>query len=221
MSARDEVLDRIREALSDAPQAPEVPRNYRQTSTLDEDALIKLLTDRLEDYEAHVSVVSEDEAPDRLAELLADTGSFALPAGLDPGWLSAMDRYDDGGHERLADGPDNILSVADLDRVGAVVTGSAVAVAETGTIILDASSDQGRRVISVVPDRHICIIREQDVTGILPEALRRIDSTRPLTWISGPSATSDIELERVEGVHGPRRLDVVIARSNSTSPDGE
>jgi L-lactate dehydrogenase complex protein LldG len=103
--------------------------------------------------------------------------------------------------------------VAELDTVDAVVTASAVAVAETGTIILDGSPDQGRRVITLVPDRHICLLRSSDITGILPEAMRRLDGTRPLTWISGPSATSDIELERVEGVHGPRHLEVVIVRS--------
>ena len=93
-----------------------------------------------------------------------------------------------------------------------MVTGSAVAVAETGTIILDGSANQGRRAISLVPDHHICVVKAADITGILPEALGRIDGTRPITMISGPSATSDIELERVEGVHGPRRLDVIIAR---------
>ena len=99
-----------------------------------------------------------------------------------------------------------------LDATDAVITASAVTVAESGTIILDGSPDQGRRAISLIPDHHVCVVYSGDVTAILPEALRRLDGTRPLTMISGPSATSDIELERVEGVHGPRRLDVIIVR---------
>lgn len=100
--------------------------------------------------------------------------------------------------------------VAELDRASAVITASAVSVAESGTIMLDGSPAQGRRVISLVPDHHVCLVPASSIVHILPEAVARLDGTRAMTWISGPSATSDIELERVEGVHGPRRLDVII-----------
>jgi L-lactate dehydrogenase complex protein LldG len=206
MSAREDILGRIRSALRDAPAAPEIPREYRATSTLDEDALIDLLSDRLVDYKARVSVVAAADVPARIRELLADTGSHVVPEGLDAGWtIGAADG-------RRVDSATAPVTVAELDGIDAVVTGSAVAVAETGTIILDGSPNQGRRAISLVPDHHICVVNAADIAGILPEALRRIDGTRPLTMISGPSATSDIELERVEGVHGPRRLDVIIVR---------
>lgn len=210
MSARDEILERIRTALKDSPKVPEVPRGYRSSSDLDEDALIHLLVDRLIDYKAQVSVVEAEEVPARIAELLAAARSYVLPAGLDAGWLSDLKLdHDNRRHTDSAAAP---LSVLELDGIDAVVTGSAVAVAETGTIILDGSPNQGRRAITLVPDHHICVVKVADIAGILPEALRRIDGTRPLTMISGPSATSDIELERVEGVHGPRKLDVIIAR---------
>ena len=210
MSARDEILERIRTALKDSPVAPEIPREYRAASQLDEEALIELLVDRLIDYKAQVSVVDNAEVPARIAELLADAGSYVVPTGLDAGWLTGLELEHDS--RRRQDSAAAPLSVAELDGIDAVVTGSAVAVAETGTIILDGSPNQGRRAITLVPDHHICIVKTTDITGILPEALRRIDGTRPLTMISGPSATSDIELERVEGVHGPRKLDVIIAR---------
>jgi L-lactate dehydrogenase complex protein LldG len=158
-----------------------------------------------------VSVVDAGEVPARIAELLSAARSYVVPPGLDAGWLAGLETEAGDGRRR----PDSAaapLSVAELDGIDAVVTGSAVAVAETGTIILDGSPNQGRRAISLVPDHHICVVRVADIAGILPEALLRIDGTRPLTMISGPSATSDIELERVEGVHGPRRLDVIIAR---------
>lgn len=210
MTAREDILSRIRAALQDSPQAPQIPREYRAASELDTDALIELLVDRLVDYKAQVAVVPEAEVPARIASLLDGARSFVVPEGFDAGWLAGTG--DDGGSRRRVDSPAAPLSVAELDGIDAVVTGSAVAVAETGTIILDGSANQGRRAISLVPDHHICVVKAADITGILPEALGRIDGTRPITMISGPSATSDIELERVEGVHGPRRLDVIIAR---------
>ncbi|MBT1002245.1 LUD domain-containing protein [Paenarthrobacter sp. DKR-5] len=207
MSARDDILARIRSALQDTPEAPEIPRGYRQDSGLGEDELVELLVDRLIDYKAQVVVVPEAELPATLAGLLAGASSVVVPEGLDGGWLAG---FDDG--DVRVDSAAAPLAVTELDAVDAVVTASAVAVAETGTIILDGSPNQGRRAISLVPDHHLCVVRAADIAGILPEALRRIEGTRPLTMISGPSATSDIELERVEGVHGPRRLDVVITR---------
>ncbi|MCU1564294.1 MAG: lactate utilization protein [Arthrobacter sp.] len=211
MSARDDILGRIRSALRDGPEAPQIPRKYRATSGLDQAALIELLVDRLIDYKAHVSVVDAVEVPTRIAELLADAKCYVVPTGLDAGWLAGLD-HETGDRRRRLDSPAAPLPVAELDGIDAVVTGSAVAVAETGTIILDGSPNQGRRAISLVPDHHICVVKAADIAGILPDALRRINGTRPLTMISGPSATSDIELERVEGVHGPRKLDVIIAR---------
>lgn len=212
MNARADILDRIRSALRDAPAVPEVPRDYRRSSGLGGEELIELLTDRLLDYKANVVIEEAAAVPQRLAALLEGTGRYAVPHGLAESLFVEADARDGGSGRRVTDAPGQRLSVEELDGIDAVVTGSAVAVAETGTIILDAAPDQGRRVISLVPDRHICIVRAGDITAILPEALRRLDGTRPQTWISGPSATSDIELERVEGVHGPRTLDVVIVR---------
>lgn len=210
MSAREEILDRIRTALKDTPEVPVIPRGYRTSSQLDEAELIKLLVDRLIDYKARVSIVDTADVPAKIAEVLAGAGSYVVPAGLDAGWLTGPELEQDS--RRRTDSVTAPLSVAELDGIDAVVTGSAVAVAETGTIILDGSPNQGRRAITLVPDHHICVVKVADIVGILPEALGRINGTRPLTMISGPSATSDIELERVEGVHGPRTLDVIIAR---------
>lgn len=209
MSARAHILDAVRTALQDAPAVPEIPRDYRTAVELGADELTHLLVDRLEDYKAGVTVVEAADVAATIRGLLADAATYVVPAGLDPAWLAwetnpSRVKYDGGGH--------GARSVAELDAIDAVVTSSAVTVAESGTIILDGSPDQGRRVISLIPDHHICVVHSGDVTAILPEALRRIDGTLPLTMISGPSATSDIELERVEGVHGPRRLDVIIVR---------
>ena len=212
MSARDEILDRIRSALIDSPEVPQVPRAYRATSELDQEALIQLLVDRLIDYKAQVAVVEERDLPGQIAALLTDARHYVVPEGLDVSWLSKVGKQPGDEGRRRVDSADLPLTVPELDGIDAVVTGSSTAVAETGTIILDGAPNQGRRAITLIPDHHICIVKVADIAGILPEALGRVDGTRPITMISGPSATSDIELERVEGVHGPRRLNVIITR---------
>lgn len=209
MSARDDILNRIASALRDAPVAPEIPREYRRVSAMTAEQRLEQLVDRLVDYKANVFVVPAAQAPDKLAELLAGSASIVVPHGLPEEWLSAL-KNDAGSPLVRVDSPESRLTVDELDAVDAVVTAAAVAVSETGTIMLDGSAGQGRRVISLVPDRHVCLLNSADIVQLLPEALARLDPTCPQTWISGPSATSDIELERVEGVHGPRTLDVII-----------
>jgi L-lactate dehydrogenase complex protein LldG len=170
------------------------------------DDVVELLIDRLVDYKALVRRCSADALPGAIAAAVAERGarSLVVPPGLPEGWtgtLAAEIRVDE------AEAP---LSVADLDAVDGVITGCAVAAAETGTLVLDASADQGRRAITLVPDYHLCIVQRDAIVPDVPEMLARMDPTRPLTMISGPSATSDIELNRVEGVHGPRTLEVIL-----------
>lgn len=210
MSAKEEILSRITSALRDAPTPEPVPREYRTVSDMPEAELIELLVDRLEDYKAHVDVVESADLSATIAERLKDASSFVVPHGIDGTWLA--DAVPAGDARRRIDGPGAVLSVAELDGTDAVLTSSAVSIAESGTIVLDGSGDQGRRAISLVPDHHVCVVPVSSIVRLLPEAMQRMDITRPLTWISGPSATSDIELERVEGVHGPRQLDVVIVK---------
>ena len=143
-----------------------------------------------------------------MAAKLAGASSVVYPHGLDTSWLSALGE----SVEQRVDAPGARLGIAELDETSAVVTSSAVSVAESGTIILDGEPNQGRRAISLVPDHHVCIVPVSSIVRLLPEAMPRLTITRPQTWISGPSATSDIELERVEGVHGPRTLDVLMVR---------
>lgn len=213
MSARDDILQRITSALRDAPAVPDIPRNYRQETNKTEQQRLDQLVERLLDYKAGVFVVAETDAAAKLAGLLAGSASIVVPHGLEEGWLSVLSsvgKDDAGSPAVLVDSPEHRLTVAELDAVDAVVTAAAVAVSETGTIMLDGSPSQGRRIISLVPDRHIVLLRSADIVEVLPEAVARLEATAPQTWISGPSATSDIELERVEGVHGPRTLDVLI-----------
>ncbi|WP_132994256.1 LutC/YkgG family protein [Gordonia zhaorongruii] len=207
MSSRDVILGRIRDALALAPPVQqEIPREYRTGRAMPKGELEELLTDRLVDYKATVHPCEAAELPATVARVLREAGCkrVGVPAGLDDGWIADFDG------EVVVDSP--CVSAPQLDSLDGVVTGSRVACAETGTIFLDGSPDQGRRALTLVPDLHVCVVDLSAVEVNVPEALTRLVPERPTTMISGPSATSDIELQRVEGVHGPRNLHVVIVR---------
>lgn len=201
MSARDEILGRIRTALADRPRPEAVPRAYRAPGSIPVD--IEQFVDRLVDYRAtvHRGAADAEAVSAAVAEILERRtfGRVVVPDGFPPQWL-----------------PEDVEAVrepvtnAQLDEVGAVLTTCAVVVAETGTIVLDAGPGQGPRALTLVPDYHLVVVRADQVRAIVPDAIAALAPDRPLTWISGPSATSDIELRRVEGVHGPRTLDVLI-----------
>ncbi|MET9469783.1 LUD domain-containing protein [Streptomyces sp. NPDC006544] len=212
MSGKDRILARIRRAVPDPGPRPGpdrdagIARDYLQVHGVRTAAEnVDLLAANLTEYRARVHRVDEDGIAELLARLLAERGaaSVLVPPGLPPHWLAAAGPA--RIHDRAASTP------YELDAVDSVVTGCALAVAETGTIVLDGGPDQGRRRITLIPDHHICVVRVPgQVVDSVPRALPLLDPTRPLTWISGPSATSDIELDRVEGVHGPRTLEVVL-----------
>ncbi|MFI7610709.1 lactate utilization protein C [Nonomuraea terrae] len=184
MSAREEILSRIRKAVGGAEDV-EIPRGYRTERQVDD--LVGLFAERVDDYRAIVHVVPSAEVPAVIDACVKDK-RMVIPEGFgrDGGWDDL----------RTADG---------------VLTNCAVAIAETGTIVLDHGPGQGTRAQTLVPDYHLCVVRADQIVPGVPEAVARLDPSRPLTWISGPSATSDIELNRVEGVHGPRTLEVVIS----------
>ncbi|MEU5691032.1 LUD domain-containing protein [Actinosynnema sp. NPDC020468] len=194
--ARSEVLARIRRALRDRPTPPEIPRDYVREAPPD----VALFAERVADYRAVVHEVTEPGLVPLLGRLLAGR-RIVVPD--DVPWLPA-----DSGVTWLREP----LPVADLDGADGVLTGCATAIAETGTIVLDAGVAQGRRALTLLPDHHVCVVLESQVVTTVPQALERLDPHRPLTFVSGPSATSDIELDRVEGVHGPRTLEVVLVR---------
>jgi L-lactate dehydrogenase complex protein LldG len=206
-SAREEVLGRIRTALgSERPPVGPVARDYRVRDDRAADVLLDVLTDRLEDYKAQVLRCP----PDRIAETVAT----ALGAGLGAGWQAEDVVVAPGLPDAWRpDGvvPDDGRPAVELAASAAAVTAVAVAIAETGTLVLDGTPETGRRALSLLPDCLVCVVLADQVVGGVPEGLARLDPVRPLTMISGPSATSDIELSRVEGVHGPRTLVVVLA----------
>ena len=191
-SARDEILGNVRAALAGVSPAGAVPVAPRVAAR---DDLVGLFVARVEDYRAVVTRCAADEVAAVVSRVLGDA-SVVVPPGLD---LALPGAVVDVGH-----------SPAELDLIDAVVTRARVGIAETGTIVLDHGPGQGRRAISLVPDLHMCIVEEGQVVADVPDAIAVLDPTRPLTWISGPSATSDIELDRVEGVHGPRTLHVIV-----------
>ena len=206
-SGRDAVLGALRDARELFPDASTpFESTYRREGALDSSSRVELLRERLIDYRARVVECVPDDVARRIAEIVAPYGRARLvvPADLESTWIEGVDA------EVLADEPP--LSVTQLDASDVTISGCATAIAETGTIILDAGARQGRRVLSLIPDHLILVVEEDAIVETVPEAVARITPQSAQTWISGPSATSDIELERVEGVHGPRTLDVVIVR---------
>ena len=194
MSARDEVLSRVRSALGDAPGVPEVPRDYHGPGTAAVD--VDLFCERVADYKATVRRVAAGDVRRVIAEVLAEHGAERV--------AGTIEGFDDTG-----------LGARELDALDGVVTGCALGIAETGTIVLDGGERSGRRALTLVPDLHVCVVEEGQIVASVPDAVDRLGEAaragRPITLVSGPSATSDIELDRVEGVHGPRRLEVLVA----------
>jgi L-lactate dehydrogenase complex protein LldG len=203
--AKDVILSRIRAALAVAPASAPVPRAYLQRDLRDRDAIITELIDRLHDYKAQVQRVEALDLPNAIAGICAQETirRLVVPADVPMQWIPADVTV-------LRDRP--ALTNEQLDHSDGVLTGCAFAIAQTGTLVLNSGAYQGRRALSLVPDRHLCVVRADQVVGIVSEGIGRLlaQPTRPITFISGPSATSDIELSRVEGVHGPRALHVIL-----------
>ena len=208
-TAKEDILARIRDAhqLADSPASVEHAHDYRTESPLNRDELREMLIDRLVDYKAEVQTVSTDELPGKIADVLREheCNEVRYAQGLDSALFGSFD-----GNAQ----PDDVkLDPRDLNDVDAVVTGSVVSSAQTGTICLQSENgagECGRRALSLVPDCHLCIVHMDTVVYGVPEMFAKLDPELPTTLISGPSATSDIELVRVEGVHGPRDLIVLL-----------
>lgn len=214
MSAKEQILERVRAALADVKDADpasdvSVPWQYGRATAMPD--VVERFAERVEDYGATVLRVPADAVATVLAEQLQErqVPSLIVPAGAPDAWRQAAEQ---AGIAVLVDDPP--LSKSALDTAGAVVSGCCVAAAESGTIMLDHGPGQGRRALTLVPDMHFCIVERAQVVSDVPEAVARlrpaVETRRPITWVSGGSATSDIELSRVEGVHGPRTLVVLI-----------
>ena len=214
-SAREEILHRIRRATYDVPkeERPEdvpVERGYRKEDDASQEETIERFTENVAEYEATVHRVSEANLKEAIDEACRRRGvrRLVVPPGLPEGWIP-------GGVEALRDDTGARLTKEELDESDGILTGCALGIAQTGTIVLDAGQGQGRRALTLLPDYHLCVVREDQIVGLVPEAFAKLADAvrregRAITFISGPSATSDIELNRVEGVHGPRTLEVLI-----------
>jgi L-lactate dehydrogenase complex protein LldG len=210
MSSREEILRRVRTATGGASMEAaragwnEVPRQYKREGVRQRELVIELFEDRLRDYDATVVRCERGGVARSVARMLSERGKrrLVVPAGLAPEWLPADFQFvvDEG------------LTAIELDGFDGVLTGSTVAIAETGTVALQNVAGQGRRAVTLVPDYHLCLVRVEDVVETVPEAMDRLRATSSLatTFVSGPSATADIEMTRIKGVHGPRYLDVIL-----------
>ena len=215
-SAREEILARVRRATRDVPsiERPEdvpVERGYRHASEVSRREIVDTFAERTAEYNATVHRVDAEGLRDAVREALERRGvrTLVVPPNLPSAWVPE-------GVKVLKDGARSRLTNEELDAADGVLTGCSVGIAQTGTIVLDAGRGQGRRALTLLPDYHLCVVQEEQVVDLVPEAMERLESTlkaegRAITFISGPSATSDIELNRVEGVHGPRTLEVIIS----------
>jgi L-lactate dehydrogenase complex protein LldG len=213
--AKETILWRIRHATRDVPvdERPEdVPfeRSYRKEDDADREEIVERFVESVAEYKAEVRRVTEDELPAAIEEALTQRGvrRLVVPPYLPRGWIP-------DGVETLRDAARPRLTNQELDESDGVITGCSLGIAQTGTIVLDSGRAQGRRALTLLPDYHLCVVREDQIVGLVPEAFARLEAAvkedrRAVTFISGPSATSDIELNRVEGVHGPRTLEVLI-----------
>jgi len=206
MTARDEILSRVRAAIRDADARAEIPRHYRAAT----DDGLEIFLDRLAHYDAATHVVQASELDQTVRTILGHR-TIVVPAGIPDAWIE--------GANSLHDDPP--LDHDALDASDGVLTTCALAIAQTGTIVLDGGPGMGRRALTLLPDYHLCVVRSDQLVPSVPEAINALaDPTRPLTFISGPSATVDIEMTRVRGVHGPRRLEVIFvagARANQAT----
>ena len=214
MSAREEMLERIRHATEDVPPGErpedvEVERGYRHADDSSREEIVARFAETVAEYRATVHRISESELPGAIAEALHRRGvrRLVVPADVPEKWIPQ-------GVEPLRDLASSPLSTEQLDASEGVLTGCALGISQSGTIALDSGEAQGRRALTLLPDYHLCVVREEQIVGLVPEAIAALEesarSGRAVTFVSGPSATSDIELERVEGVHGPRTLEVLV-----------
>jgi L-lactate dehydrogenase complex protein LldG len=203
MTARDEILARIRLALGADRGDSAAAREYQPAAARGD---VTLFTERVADYRATVHRCASSEVGETAARVLAELAisRVVVPSGFPSHWLPHVDVVDEP------------VDTTTLDEVGAVLTTCALAIAETGTIVLDSGPGQGARALTLVPDVHLVVVDTGQIRAAVPDAVADLDPTRAMTWISGPSATSDIELDRVEGVHGPRVLHVIVSNPDSS-----